>query len=147
MRWLKILLPLLVMFVTIQAMSDEITRKRVIELTNNPLPYPKHLCPNISPIMYIKDKNIYTDHKNQILLGILIENYSGMTLKKPQFFPKKHGVINEPIPVDEIIPRRSEFFIFQNPNNEVSGSVSWEIFQGITHTNQRMVVTFEVPWR
>ena len=147
MRWLKILLPLLVMFVTIQAMSHEITRKKVIGLTNNPLPYSKHLCPNNSPIMYIKDKNIYTDHKNQILLGILIENYSGMTLKKPQFFPKKHGVINEPIPVDEIIPRRSEFFIFQNPNNEVSGSVSWEIFQGITHTNQRMVVTFEVPWR
>ena len=145
MRWLKILLPLLVMFVTIQAMSHKDTRNKVFGLTNNHLPYPQHLCPDNSPKKYIKDK--VTNPDDQILLGILIENYSGMTLKKPQFFAHEGGVINKPIPVDQILPRRSEFFIFQNPNDEVSGSVSWEIFQGITHTNQRMIVTFRVPWR
>ena len=92
---------------------------------------------------YIKDLYKGGDH---IMLGILIENYSGMTLKNPQFHPYKTGVKNTPIPVEEVLPKRSAFFIFQHPENKVSGSVTWEIFQGITHHNERLIVTFNIPW-
>ena len=81
------------------------------------------------------------------MLGILIENYSGMTLKNPQFHPHESGVTNKPILLDEVLPKRTAFFIFQRPNNEVSGSVTWEIFQGIQAINERLIVTFDIPWK
>ena len=82
-------------FVTIQARTskkekDEL-RAKVTGLTNKELPYPEILCPNNRPKKYIKDPNIYTNHDDQILLGILIENYSGMTLKTPNFILTKPG--------------------------------------------------------
>ena len=134
-------------FVTIQARTsrkekDEL-RAKVTGLTNKELPYPEILCPNNRPMKYIKDLYKGGGH---IMLGILIENYSGMTLKKPQFHPYKTGVKNTPIPVEEVLPKRSAFFIFQHPNDEVSGSVTWEIFQGITHLKERLIITFNIPW-
>ena len=148
MRWLKIILPFFTTFVTIQARmstkeKEELSAK-VTGLTNKELPYPEILCPNNRPMKYIKDLYKGGDH---IMLGILIENYSGMTLKNPQFHPYKTGVKNTPIPVEEVLPKRTAFFIFQHPNNEVSGSVTWEIFQGITHYNERLIVTFKIPWK
>ena len=136
-------------FVTIQARKstkekDELSAK-VTGLTNKELPYPEILCPNNRPKKYIKDPSLYKggDH---IMLGILIENYSGMTLKNPQFHPHESGVKNKPILLDEVLPKRTAFFIFQRPNDEVSGSVTWEIFQGITHFQERLIVTFDIPW-
>ena len=135
-------------FVTIQARKstkekEELSAK-VTGLTNKELPYPEILCPNNRPMKYIKDLYKGGDH---IMLGILIENYSGMTLKNPQFHPHESGVTNKPILLDEVLPKRTAFFIFQRPNNEVSGSVTWEIFQGIQAINERLIVTFDIPWK
>ena len=154
MRGLTVCLSFLI-FATIcgkrlsQKEREELNKKRketAIEVTKNELPVSKILCPNKSPFDYISDEEIYTDKGNQILLGIQVDNYSGMTLKNPIFTPYYEAIttVNK---LENVGAKRSEFFVLQNPNNYVAGSISWEIFKHQEHLAKRLIVTFNVPWK
>ena len=115
------------------------------KISENGLPLPKYLCPNISPQNYLKSPEIYEDENKQILLGILIENYSRYPLTHPRFEPGNSGaeLVTEKLKVS---PHSTEFFIIRNSNN-IYGSLSWEFgIPGVKSKGTRLVLTYWVYW-
>ena len=144
---LTIILPFLILT---SSHSLDLTKKEkadAYKVTNFDLPIPKILCPNKSPYEYITDEAIYKDESRQILLGIQIDNYSAYTLKNPVFIPYEGSSVTTVNVLGAVGKRRTEFFILENPNNDISGSLSWEVFLGTTHKGKRLIVTFKVPYR
>ena len=110
------------------------------------LPLPTYLCPKISPQDYLKSPEIYKDKDNQILLGILIENYSRWPLIHPRFEPDDSGATLKTEKV-KVSPHSTEFFVISN-TDDIYGSMSWEIgMQGLTDKGTRLVLTYEVYWK
>ena len=144
---LTVILPFLILT---SSHSRKLTKKEkadAYKVTNLDLPIPKILCPNKSAYEYITDEAIYKDKSRQILLGIQIDNYSAYTLKNPVFIPYKGYSVTTVNGLGAIRKRRTEFFILENPNNDMSGSLSWEVFLGMTHKGKRLIMTFNVPYR
>ena len=154
MKWLTVILSFLILTSCQgrrqtkeeKAQAAKKLREDAYKVTNNDLPIPEILCPNKSPFEYITHEEIYKS-TNQILLGIQIDNYSGYTLKNPDFVPYSGSSVTNVTNLGAVEKRRSELFILENPNNYVSGSLSWEVFHGENHMGKRLIVTFNVPWK
>ena len=97
---------------------------------------PKNL--QIKPKEYLASKYDQYD-RSQILLGILLENYSTRTLKPKQLETESGGFLLEP---EDIGPFSSKFAALESNDSNFQGSISWLLDASTT-----LDVSFKIPYR
>ena len=95
---------------------------------------PKNL--QIKPKEYLASKYDQYD-RSQILLGILLENYSTRTLKSLE--NESEGFLLEP---EDIGPFSSKFAALESNDSNFQGSISWQLDVSTT-----LDVSFKIPYR
>ena len=85
--------------------------------------------------------------RNQVGIGIVIENYSKYDLKFPQ--PTFHNKGRQIIKARDVDSQTSAFFILDNQetyHRGVHGTVSWQVMNGpeTGPTSKRLIIGFEV---
>ena len=97
---------------------------------------PKNL--QIKPKEYLASKYDQYD-RSQILLGILLENYSTRTLKPKPLKTESEGFLLEP---EDIGPFSSKFAALESNDSNFQGSISW-----LLDVSTTLDVSFKIPYR
>ena len=97
---------------------------------------PKNL--QIKPKEYLASKYDQYD-RSQILLGILLENYSTRTLKPKPLKTESEGFLLES---EEIGPFSSKFAALESKDSNFQGSISW-----LLDVSTTLDVSFKIPYR
>lgn len=87
----------------------------------------------------------------QVVLGIMLENYSKFNLKNPTFHRDDYwcGYTRRINPIRQVDSGSGKLFVVDNDASKgaICGSVSWQLNDGYKDLNVRLVLTFDVPWK
>ena len=101
----------------------------------------------MTPEEYFSNPELYEPKTNPMGVGIVIENYSKYNLMFPTVnFKDLSQATTE---VKDVNSRSSQLFIFDNINDNIYGSISWQVSnrRGDKATKTRLVVGFSIPWK
>ena len=122
--------------------------QRMEEKNENELQWPKPpLYDGNMPYSFLNQKRV--EEWEQIVLGIMLENYSKFNLKNPTFYHNWCGSTRDINPIRELDSGSGEMFVVDNSasKGDICGSVSWQLYDGYKELNIRLVLTFDVPWK
>ena len=88
------------------------------------------------------------DEWKQIVLGIIVENYSKYDLKHPTFY-NHCGQVRKIRQVHQLPAGEKDMYAFDNwaDKTDICGSISWQLYDGYEALNVRLVLTFKMPWK
>ena len=87
----------------------------------------------------------------QVVLGIMLENYSKWNLKNPTFHHGDcwYGSTQDIRPIRQVDSGSGYMVVLDNSASKgnICGSVSWQLNDGYKDLHVRLVLTFYVPWK
>ena len=144
----------IVIFVSSQKLHDEKYEKakKQMDYIAKKWPFSSKCLQDTKPVEPEKClQNIRNESYHQVLLGVLIENYSRYQFLHPTNHTEYEGYNTVIEPAKPIIEGSSGLFVVDNGANngyDARGSMSWQLkFQNNVPVNQRLVVTYNVPYR